>query len=163
MLLSQGLYTVNCAQVEFAFKLNNCLLSGRPKQSLPFFIFGCFWAHISWIFSKSNIFLQSQLIWLKQNWLIFIHWENRLLHYIVFFLYLFAIDKVHDSSITEISLQHVTGVSPRWRLSPLASQDPEFRIGSGESQKFCFKACQSGMIKVVLTCFPFTLTPIDCQ
>nr|XP_054772074.1 trafficking protein particle complex subunit 8-like [Lytechinus pictus] len=51
-------------------------------------------------------------------------------------------NQVHDSSITEISLQHVTGVSHRWYLSPLVTPDADLRIGSGESQKLCFKAKQ---------------------
>lgn len=54
------------------------------------------------------------------------------------------LNQVHDSSITEISIQHVTGVSHRWHLSPLTAPDSEIRIGSGESQKLCFKAKQIG-------------------
>ena len=41
------------------------------------FIFYCFLPHISWIFSKSKLFLQSQDIWLRQSWLYIYRVDSR--------------------------------------------------------------------------------------
>ena len=67
--MKQMVYTtVNSAQVEFAYKMNNRL--SLKSFISPFSLLStCFLPHISPIFSKYIFFLQSQWIWLRQSWL----------------------------------------------------------------------------------------------
>ena len=54
--------TINSAEVKFA------QVKGLDKSSFLYILLG-FSPHISQIFSKSMLFLQSQQIWLRQSWL----------------------------------------------------------------------------------------------